>query len=45
MSRNLVVIIALVALSHLSGCGNKGPLYLPESATATSSDNETSTRD
>lgn len=45
MSRYLVVIVALVGLSHLNGCGNKGPLYLPEPATATSSDNKASTRD
>ena len=45
MSRHLIVIVTLVALSHLSGCGNKGPLYLPDPATATSSDNATAAGD
>jgi len=30
MARYLVILCATVALSLISGCGNKGPLYLPQ---------------
>jgi len=36
MSRTLIAMAALLSVLTLSGCGNKGPLYLPdEPATAT----------
>ena len=38
MIRRLVVIGALLGLLFTLGCGNKGPLYLPEDAAADTSE-------
>ncbi len=41
MSRSLIILCTLVALLMLAGCGQKGPLYLPEpDPSETSQDDE-----
>jgi predicted small lipoprotein YifL len=38
MSVRLTILCALLTLTALTGCGNKGPLYLPEPAPASGGD-------
>ena len=38
MTRRLVILAGALALSLSLGCGNKGPLYLPQAETATPAD-------
>ena len=38
MTRRLIATCGLLMLLTTLGCGNKGPLYLPESATDPTSD-------
>ena len=40
MSRSLVTLCTLLALLILAGCGQKGPLYLPEPGSDETAQNE-----
>ena len=41
MARHLIFLCAALTLSAAAGCGNKGPLYLPEQDAAEAPDTAT----